>query len=58
MTNMLKKVFNWSDLSKMTCYKIHTLVNFTIFFLNLIFGGFCYLAQRAAQWMTDCNVRE
>ena len=28
------------------------------FFLNLIFGGFCYLAQRAAQWMTDCNVRE
>ena len=27
MTNMLKKVFNWSEvhLSKMTCYKIHTL---------------------------------
>ena len=27
MTNMLKKVFNWSEvhLSEMTCYKIHTL---------------------------------
>ena len=26
MTNMLKKVFNWSEvhLSKMTCYKFHT----------------------------------
>ena len=31
MINMLKKVFNWSEvrLSEMTCYKIHTLVNFT-----------------------------
>ena len=29
MPNMLKKVFNWSEvhLSEMTCYKIHTLVN-------------------------------
>ena len=28
MTNMLKKVFNWSGvhLSEMTCYKIHTLI--------------------------------
>ena len=27
MTNMLKKVFNWSEvyLSEMTCYEIHTL---------------------------------
>ena len=27
MTNMLKKVFNWSEvhLTEMTCYKIHTL---------------------------------
>ena len=39
--NMLKKVFNWSEvyLSEMTCYKIHTLVlrlyqNFRIRFLN------------------------
>ena len=30
MTNMLKKVFNWSKvhLSEMTCYKIHTLDSF------------------------------
>ena len=30
MTNMLKKMFNWSEvhLSEMTCYKIHTLENF------------------------------
>ena len=29
MTNMLKKVFNWSEvhLSEMTCYKIHTLAS-------------------------------
>ena len=28
-SNMLKKVFNWSEvhLSEMTCYKIHTLVD-------------------------------
>ena len=29
MTNMLKKVFNWSEvhISEMTCYKIHTLIS-------------------------------
>ena len=31
MTNMLKKVLNWSEvhLSEMTCYKIHTLVRWS-----------------------------
>ena len=33
MTNMLKKVFNWSEvhLSEVTSYKIHTLGEFAVF---------------------------
>ena len=36
MTNMLKKVFNWSEvhLSEMTCYKIHTSQIFQIWFFR------------------------
>ena len=34
MTNMLKKVFNWSEfhLSEVTSYKIHTLLIFIYYF--------------------------
>ena len=37
MTNMLKKVFNWSEvrLSEMTCYKIHTYFRWTLVMAGL-----------------------
>ena len=44
MINMLKKVFNWSEvhLSEMTCYKIHTLVKILSY---IIFLFFRYMSQ-------------
>ena len=63
MTNMLKKVLNWSEvyLSKMTCYKIHTLKScrkwmWHFFFLKKIIMNFKLAAETFS--IVSCSTRD